>query len=206
MSIKILQKLRSVNVVREILKEERLRLGLSQSALSTKTNRKISQSLITKFETGAIDTSYSNVVLLVDTLIGVDEQMNEGRMNPSSRTARDIYCKDIIFVGKNDPLRKARNIMLENNFSQLPVGSREKVVGSITDNTLLNLFAKGMTRRELDILFVKEVMERSFPIVDERDDIKILEDIIMYSPAILVSLQGEITGIITKADLIRRGN
>jgi predicted transcriptional regulator len=73
--------------------------------------------------------------------------------------AREIMSSPVISVSPKDSLRKAISLMEEHGISQLPVISNGKVVGSLTEEAIINRI--GSISMET---LVEEVMGSLFPI------------------------------------------
>ena len=93
--------------------------------------------------------------------------------------------------------------MRDHDYSQLPVFDGERVVGSITEKTVLSQILAGKDFSKISTLSVEEVMEESFPQVSEGAPLSLISGILQVYPAVLVSKKGKTIGIITKADLLR---
>ncbi len=177
----------------EDIGKRRRRLGINQRQLAKLAG--VSQSLIAKIEAGQINPSYQKAKLIFDTL-----EMLERRVE---HKAKDIYHKGVVGVNRDDPVVKATRIMHEGGYSQLPVFDGEKVVGSITEKTVLDSTLKGISIDRLSRMRVGEIMEEPFPLVDESAPLPAISALLQYAPAVLVTKMGKIVGIITKADLLK---
>ncbi len=102
----------------------------------------------------------------------------------------------VISVKPYDSVEKVIRLMNEHNISQIPVISGNKVVGSITERTLVR------QSLEYDDIYghkVVEVMEEPFPIVNEDEDLEVVKYLLEDHPAVLVQDKaGKIVGIITR--------
>lgn len=89
----------------------------------------------------------------------------------------------VISVKPYDSVEKVIRLMNEHNISQIPVISGNKVVGSITERTLVR------QSLEYDDIYghkVVEVMEEPFPIVNEDEDLEVVKYLLEDHPAVLV--------------------
>ncbi|MEM2491190.1 MAG: CBS domain-containing protein [Candidatus Bathyarchaeia archaeon] len=177
----------------EDIEKRRRRLGINQRQLAKLAG--VSQSLIAKIEAGQINPSYQKTKQIFDTL-----EMLERRVE---HKAKDIYHKGVVGVNKDDLVVKATRIMHEGGYSQLPVFDGEKVVGSITEKTILDSTIKGISIDRLSRMRVGEIMGEPFPLVDESAPLPAISALLQYTPAVLVTKMGKIVGIITKADLLK---
>ena len=171
------------------LKGLRKKLGLTQNDLAKRAN--VSQSLIAKIESGKIDPSYTNAKKLFETLSMLDKN--------NELTARQIMHTKIISLRNSDSLKDAIITMRKYNISQLPVVKHSKVVGYISESVLLEKILDG----DMHSLTVGEVMESAPPIVPPHMSQGVIANLLKHFPFILVEDKGDLSGIITKADLLK---
>jgi len=93
--------------------------------------------------------------------------------------------------------------MMEHGYSQLPVFDGEHAVGSISEKTILSQVSAGRDLSQISVLFVEEVMNEAFPQVGEDAPLSLISGLLQVYPAVLVSKKGKVTGIVTKADLLK---
>jgi len=136
------------------------------------------------------------------------EQVEEAlrKLGPFLRSglvcAGAIMNKPVIGVELDDPLSKAVAIMEEHCFSQLPVFEEQKSVGSVSEKTLLNFFERYRKPPSPD-LQVKEIMDRSFPIIREDTPLTEMLELLRSNHGVLVTKEDHVIGMITKADLLK---
>ncbi|MEM3017455.1 MAG: CBS domain-containing protein [Candidatus Bathyarchaeia archaeon] len=177
----------------EEIEKRRRSLGLSQKELAKAVG--VSQSMIAKIETGRINPSYIKTKAIFDHLESL-EKRREIKVG-------EIVQGKVVGVQKDDPVSKATRIMNETGYSQLPVFDGTRIVGSITEKTVLNQILAGKDPKELSALRVESVMEESFPTVNEDAPLTVISALLQYSQAVLVTRKGQIRGIVTKADLLK---
>jgi predicted transcriptional regulator len=178
------------------IKKRRLTLGITQLDLAIASG--VSQSTITKIETGKTKTSYETVVKLLETL----EFLN--RSKKIDRTASDIASDSPITVNAEDYLRVASELMRRSGFSQLPVMSGNIPVGSISERRILNLIEEeGIHMENLRNVLIRDVMGESFPVVSESTPLSTVALLMNDSDAVLVSRKGKIVSVITSTDLLK---
>jgi len=175
------------------IEKRRKNLGLSQKQLSKLSG--VSQSMIAKIETGRINPSYSKTKAIFDTLQNLQRKMET--------KAKDILQENVVGIQKSEPVSRATKTMHETGFSQLPVLDGTQPVGSISERTVLDRILKGHDLSELSRLRVEEIMEEAFPSIDPETPLDVVSSLLQYSSAVLVTKKGEISGIITKADLLK---
>jgi cystathionine beta-synthase len=122
------------------------------------------------------------------------------------RTLRDISdakkaagIEEISSVREDDKVKDVLELITKTGYSQIPVLSGKKSIGSIQESKLLG---KLVDNPQLYNSLIKDVMEESFPILDAKTDLKEVKDILKINQAILVSDFGLVTDIITRYDLI----
>lgn len=175
------------------IEKRRKRLGLSQKKLANMVD--LSQSMIAKIERGRINPSYLKTKAIFD-LFDTLERETEVK-------AKDILHDKVVGVQKEDFVSKATKMMHETGYSQLPVFDETKIVGSISEKTIIDQITKGKDLSELSNLHVKTIMDEVFPSVDEETPVTVLSTLLKYNQAVIIMQRGEIKGIITKADLLK---
>jgi len=178
----------------ENLTRMRRELNLSQHALAREAG--VSQSLIAKMERGRIHPSYESVKKIYEALIAVHSRRNR------NLKAKDICQRKVVSVDPDATVEEASKRMQNGNYSQLPVLSDGKIVGSISEDIIVSLLGRGTRFNTIRKMKVREIMEDAFPQVDENMDIQIIASLLQIRKAVLVVKHGEMIGIITKADLL----
>ena len=176
------------------IEQKRKSLGLNQKQLAKLAG--VSQSFIAKIESGRINPSYEKTKMIFDVLESLEKQREI--------KVEQIMHKEVVGINKEDSVAKAARLMSETGYSQLPVFNEEKkVIGSITEKTILDLIVKVKDPKELSNLPIEKIMEPAFPTIDEKSPIDAASFLLQYSPAVLVVSKGEVVGIVTKADLLK---
>lgn len=173
------------------IEEIRKKLGLTQKQLAKLAG--VSQSIIAKIENGKINPSYEMVRRIVLALERYRAERGGGL------TAKDICTRDVKYVQVDDELVKAIELMRKYDISQLPVFDRDKPVGSISETTITRKLDKITSPR----VKVKQLMDEAFPILPEEASVSLVREVLMEYPAVLIQKNGEVTGIITKADILK---
>ena len=170
------------------LKKIRRQLDLTQHQFAQKIG--ISQSMIAKIEAGKLDPTYSYVKKIesaINSLFKKEEQK-----------AKDIMIKKMITSEPEDKASNIIKLMSKHDISQLPVLQGGKVVGLITESSILN--------KELDnikSMKVKELMIEAPPLIAEGTGISVILSLLKYYPLVIISKKGKLTGLITKSDLLK---
>ncbi len=134
-----------------------------------------------------------------------DDWMREkGFLDKKGITARDVVALrkniELISVDKKETIASAVKLMTENDFSQLPVTSDGRVVGSVNENQLLS---KVLQNPAIKNHTVESVMLEAFPFVDITTTVESLSKMITAErPAVLVKdFKADRNYIITRWDI-----
>ena len=169
------------------IRKRRKRLGLTQKELAELVG--VSQPLIAKIETGRMDPKLSLVKRIFEVL---DEL--EGKMVK----ARDVMTSPVIKVSPDTPIEEVVEIMRSRGISQMPVVDGERIVGCVTEGSILRaMISRG--RR----LVARDCLDRPFPMVSPDERIDTVTNMLLENPAVLVVEDGRIVGIITKQDVMK---
>ena len=181
--------------IRKWIVETRERLGWSQVRLARAA--KISRSSLAKIESG-IYKNYALVEAVVNTL-GQEIRKRCAGEKVLITTAEEIMASPVTTVKAEETLPEVWKKMHDTAFSQFPVESRRKIVGSITErgiNSAINEY-----REKAERIKVRDVMEDPFPIVPSNTPLRLIIQPLQRYQAVLVSKKGRIAGIITNADI-----
>lgn len=177
----------------EEIATRRRQLGLKQVQLAKLAG--VSQSLIAKLEAGTIDSSYTKVKTIFDALEKLEVK--------SKIQAEKVVHTEVISIQETEPISKVVRLMKDLQYSQIPVFKGEQSVGSISEKTILRQILEGKDLDQLSALPCEVIMEEAFPQVNEDAPLSLISSLLQTYPAVLVAKRGKITGIITKADLLR---
>lgn len=127
-----------------------------------------------------------------------------GYLDKKGMTAQDIVASrkniELMTIDKNDTIANAFKLISENNFSQLPVTTGDRIVGSVFENIV---FKKLMEGPESKNEKVESIMQEALPFVDITTDLESLSK--MMSPessAVLVKdFKANRNFIITRYDI-----
>jgi predicted transcriptional regulator len=176
----------------EIPRRRRL-LSISQKKLANLAG--VSQSMIAKIESKHISPSYLKTKAIFDTLESL-ERRNEMK-------ASEICHGKVVSVQAHEPISRAVHLMRETGFSQLPVLNADRVVGSITEKTILQKLVPSPKPDLVSKRDVETIMDDAFPTVHDLTPVSMVSALLQYEPAVLVLRRGHVLGIITKADLLK---
>jgi len=174
----------------EEIRRRRKRLGLTQKELAELVG--VSQPLIARIESGSIDPKLSLVKKIFEVL---DEL--EGK----KITARDVMNSPVIYATPETPLKEVMEIMMEKGISQMPILKSGKVVGSITESSIIRaILSKGGKANKLK---AGDCMDKPFPEVNPSESVDVVSKLLLENPAVLVVEDDNIIGIITKQDVMK---
>lgn len=175
----------------ERIKSTRQRLGLTQAQLADLAG--VSQSLVTKIERGTVEPSFS---LAKKIFLALEERSKQSQ---KEIIAKDVCTKNIIFIKASDTVNTAFNLMKKNAVSQMPVIKDKNIIGGISEETFIKKYKQIQEK-----MTVEDIMDEPFPTMPENTEIVLIRDILKHYPAVILLKQGKPTGIVTKADLLRR--
>lgn len=170
------------------IKKIRKRVGLTQIELARISG--VSQSLIAKVESGKIEPTFAKVKKISEALDNLNKKNN--------KRLSEIMVKKIIYCSKQDRVSVVIKKMKKYSISQLPVLESEKVIGLVTESTILEKISQG----EVNELSAEDVMKESAPIVNHKSSIDVVSGLLKHFSIVLVSKKGKIIGLITKYDLL----
>ena len=165
------------------LKKKRSKLGYTQQRIAKLTG--ISNSQVSRLEKNDVNYTYKVAYNLWNTLEKLEKK--------EKSTAEDLMSSPVNWVKAEDTLLEAKEKMLENDFTQLPVKKREKQVGMIDDRTLMEV-------QDSEIK-VKEVMKDGFNEVKPSTSESSVKQLLRDEKAVLVK-DSVYRGIITRSDVM----
>jgi predicted transcriptional regulator len=168
-----------------MIKRLRLEAGLTQKRLAELVG--VSQAHVAKIECGRVDPRLSTVnrILLVLS-------------NGSRKKARDVMTKGVLSVKPSDTVLRVSLVMLREAVSQVPVMRLGRVVGTITEETLIRNLGSGLASEK-----VGKVMDVPMLTLDEDTSLESIRPLLIKHQGVLVSKGKEIVGIITRSNLLK---
>jgi len=179
----------------EELRRLRIKAGLTQKELAKRAG--VSQSLIARIEKGNVNPRLSTLKRILTVLQEATSCMED---------AKSIMHSPVITLNEDEPLTKAVELMEKYGISQIPVlDKNNRVIGVVTESSILKRIATANYSSEAILQSkVKEALEPPLPMVAVNTKIDTIIPLLMEYPAVLVVDKGNIVGIITKIDLIRK--
>ena len=117
--------------------------------------------------------------------------------------AKDILSKRVVSVRKNEKIGESIKTMRKHGYSQLPVLDRNRVIGTISEKSILDTVSEGRNLSDILTKNVESVMTESLPRISEDESIGAVSALLKNNSAVLVTKKGKIMGIITKTDLFK---
>ena len=115
--------------------------------------------------------------------------------------AADIMIKKIIYAKPDETVGSVVKKLKSHQISQLPVISKNRVVGLVSESDIINVIAKG---ENIEKLKAADVMEDAPPVVSGKTRITTLLDLLKISQMVIVAESGTYKGVVTKADLLAK--
>ncbi|MHA2181806.1 MAG: CBS domain-containing protein [Promethearchaeota archaeon] len=179
------------------IKPLRKKLDISQKDLADEM--KLTQSTISRIESGTVDPPYSKVKNIFEYLESERISREE-----SEKHAKDIMTRKIISIKPTSSIRDAVELMSDHGYSQLPLLEKNDNYGSITSKKIQKIITDNSTMLGAEVSLIKEL---PFPEVDENWNVKDISDLLVKYSAVLVKNETHnIVGIITDADFLKLSN
>ena len=168
------------------IKKIRKSLGLTQTDLAKRAN--VSQSLVAKIESGKIDPTFTKTKRIFETLDDLEKK--------EEIKAEELMNKKIVSVSPSNEIKESIGKMKKFGISQMPVIDKNKVIGLVSESTLLD----GLMSKKHEK--ISDIMGEAPPIVSKTTSVKIISSLLKHYPMVLVSESGKLIGLITKSDLL----
>jgi cystathionine beta-synthase len=137
-----------------------------------------------------------------------EEWLRENRlMEPERVTARDLVARKdsdapaLVTVGRETPTRDALALITQYDISQLPVCDDGECVGSVAESTLMGRIIEdpGVLAKP-----VSTFMDAPLPVIDGDVPMSNIGRLLTrQNPAVLIRMDGKLSGIVTRFDMVR---
>lgn len=168
-----------------MLRKLRIEAKLTQKKLAELVG--VSQAHIAKIEQGKVDPRMSTVNKILRVL-------TEGK----EIKCRDLMTRGVLFARPEDNVLKISEIMVRHAISQMPVIDGRKVVGTITEESIIRKLGSNIANEK-----VKNIMDPPLPIVSEETNISVVRPLLERRQGVLVARGKKVIGIITRSDLLK---
>jgi predicted transcriptional regulator len=168
-----------------MLRKLRVEAKLTQKKLAELVG--VSQAHIAKIEQGKVDPRLSTVNKILKVL-------TEGK----EVKCKDIMTRGVLFARPEDSVLKVSEIMVRHAISQMPVIDGHKVVGTITEESIIRKLSSNIANEK-----VKNVMDPPLPIVSEETSVSNVRPLLERRQGVLVARGKKVIGIITRSDLLK---
>ncbi|MEM3641299.1 MAG: CBS domain-containing protein, partial [Candidatus Bathyarchaeia archaeon] len=168
-----------------MLKKLRLEAKLTQKKLAELVG--VSQAHIAKIEQGKVDPRLSTVNKILQVLTESKE-----------KKCGDLMTREVLFARPDDSVLKVSEIMMRHAISQMPVIDGHRVVGTITEESIIRKLGSNIAGEK-----VENIMDPPLPMVSEEASVSAIRPLLERRQGVLVVRGGKVVGIITRSDFLK---
>ena len=110
--------------------------------------------------------------------------------------------RKVITVDEGTKIMEAVKAMKKNGISQLPVVNGKVVEGTISEKLIVDRIREEKDVKAFMEKKVSEIMEDSLPQITETTGIEIISAMLESHPAVLVTKNGRLEGIISRSNVL----
>lgn len=147
----------------------------------------VSQAHIAKIELDKVDPRLSTV----NKILGV---LTEGK----KIRCKDLMAGNVIFARPSDSVLRVSQDMMKHAISQMPVLLGNRVVGAITEESIIRNLSSDIADKKVD-----RIMGPPLPIVSEETAVQSIRPVLERHQGVLVARGKDVVGIITRSDLLK---
>lgn len=103
-----------------------------------------------------------------------------------------------IFAKPTDRVLKVSEVMMKKAISQLPVMQNEKIIGTITEESIIKNLHINIADET-----VEKIIDPPLPCVPENTSVNMIRPLLEDHPGVLAMQKGDVVGIITRSDLLK---
>lgn len=171
------------------LKLIRQKLEMTQAEFAKKAG--ISQSMVTKIESGKIDPTFGKVKQISDAV--------ELLQKEKEVQLKNIMATKVVSVNSETELPIAISKMKKYEISQMPVIDDGRPVGILSERNIIETLT-----HEKGINLVKDTMGEAPPQLPSNSTVHAASHLLSFFPLVLVSEKGKIKGLVTRADVLQK--
>lgn len=174
----------------EEIKKLRKSMRMTQSELASMAG--VSQAYVAKLESGKVDPKLSTLEKILSVL---------RQKEASELKSGDVMVQPVITINPFERLSNAIFLMGKYGISQLVVVRQEKIVGSLSEKSLIRKIDLAEVKKYKD-KNVYEFMDDPFPQVTRDESLSSVLELLKNNSAVIVSERGKPAGIITRSDVL----
>lgn len=191
-----MEKLSPLKEISLEIRRTRKVLGMTQKKLAARAG--VSQAALARIEKSPeeYNPSYFTIWKLLEALR--NELIKNQPKNIESRTIKEIMHKKIVSIKPSESFQKALQLMKGKSFSQLPVVDKKgSVLGTIYQSQIADIVLEGKNPKDIS---AREIMGPALPQIDKNTSLAKAKTILEQWPAILVTENQKVIGIVTSYD------
>ena len=144
--------------------------------------------MIAKIEAGRIDPTYTKTKKIFAALSDLEKK--------EEIKAEQLMTAKIVSVAPSDSTKDSISKMKKFQISQLPVIEDYKLVGLVSESTILDAMLNSKGNH------VRDIMQEAPPTVSKTTSIQVVSGLLKHFPMVAVAEEGKLIGIVTKSDLL----
>lgn len=114
------------------------------------------------------------------------------------KKCRDIMSRDVICAKPSVRVLDVSDSMVRHGISQVPVIDSSRVVGTVTEESIMRRLGSGVVEET-----AKSAMVIALPVVDEEVDVERVCRLLKTHQGVLATDGKKIVGIVTRSDLLK---
>src|SRR3989338_1654877 len=135
----------------EEIRKIRKKVGMTQTELANRAG--VSQSLIAKIESARIDPTYTKTKKIFAALSELEKK--------EEIKAEQLMTSRMVSISPNSSVKEAIDKMKKSQISQLPVIEKNKLIGLVSESTILNALLDSKASQ------VRDIMQEAPPIMSK---------------------------------------
>jgi predicted transcriptional regulator len=185
-------KKRTMSNIPDLEEIKKLRKGMRMTQSELASMAGVSQAYVAKLESGKVDPKLSTLEKILTVL---------RQKEASELKSGDVMVTPVITINPFERLSNAIFLMGKYGISQLVVVRQEKIVGSLSEKSLIRKIDLSEVKKYKD-KNVYEFMDDPFPQVTRDESLSSVLELLKNNSAVIVSERGKPAGIITRSDVL----